>query len=104
MSIVIDDDITDGGITYESYGAEKRTRWSDLQAVYIETTDEGPFFEDVFFVLVTAEGELRIPQGDPSFDALLQRLQKLPGFSNVAVINAMTCVDNERFLCWEKSQ
>jgi hypothetical protein len=100
MSIVIDSD----GIKYESYGVEKRARWSDLQVVYIETTDEGPFLEDVFFVLVTPEGEWKIPQGDPSSDALLQHLQKLPGFDNEAVINAMTCMNNKRFLCWERPQ
>jgi hypothetical protein len=30
------------------------------------------------------------------------RLQNLPGFNNEAVIESMTCVENKRFVCWQK--
>jgi len=33
---------------------------------------------------------------------LLDRLQKLPGFQNEALIKAMESIENARFLCLEK--
>jgi len=32
----------------------------------------------------------------------MQGLQNLPGFNNEAVIESMTCVENKRFVCWQK--
>ena len=32
---------------------------------------------------------------------MLKRLQKLPGFNNNAIISAMSCIENETFICWE---
>jgi hypothetical protein len=29
-------------------------------------------------------------------------LQKLPGFNNLVFIEAMSCVDERDFLCWER--
>ena len=41
-----------------------------------------------------------IPQEWPGFGALLERLRRLPGFDNGAVIGAMGCTDDDRFVCW----
>jgi hypothetical protein len=37
-------------------------------------------------------------------DALLQRLQALPGFDNKAVIEAMGCTQDAAFLCWRRTR
>jgi hypothetical protein len=75
--------------------------WGDLLAVEIRTTNEGPLLEDVFLVLRSAGGDCVIPQAEEVTDDILVRLQKLPGFDNEAVIAAMHCTDNARFVCWE---
>ncbi|MFK8112159.1 MAG: hypothetical protein AB8B91_08140 [Rubripirellula sp.] len=75
--------------------------WTDLKRVLIVTTDEGPFLEDVFFVLDAGEHSFVIPQSDPLSGVLLERLQELPGFDNEAVVQSMGSVSNDRFVCWE---
>jgi len=76
--------------------------WDELRAVMIETTGEGPFACDFFWVLVGDNGGCVVPQEAPGSEALLDRLQKLPGFDNQAVIDASASVENIRFLCWER--
>ena len=83
-------------------GDIERVQWSDLKGVIIKTTDEGPLLPDVFLVLVGSQGGCVIPQGAIGEDKLMDRLQKLPGFDNEAVIAAMTYTGNKEFLCWKK--
>lgn len=76
-------------------------RWETLRAVLIETSDDGPFSEDVWWILIDGDGHCTIPQ-EAGTEALLARLQELPGFDNEAVIAAMMSVENQRFLCWQR--
>ena len=76
--------------------------WDDLQAVILETTDEGPFAPDVYWILVGTRGGCVIPQGAMGENELLSRLQTLDGFNNEAVISAMVSTENQRFLCWQR--
>jgi len=82
-------------------GTTCAVRWETLRAVLIETSDEGPFAEDLWWILIDAGGHCSIPQ-ETGTDALLARLQELPGFDNEAVIAAMGSVENQRFLCWQR--
>jgi hypothetical protein len=84
-------------------GTRGTTRWEDVNRVTIRTTDEGPFVEDVFFVLETTHEVLVVPQPARGCDELLDRLQQLPGFDNEAVIQSMACTDNQEFLCWQRA-
>lgn len=68
----------------------------DLQRVEILTTDQGPFRPDVFWVLHGSETSCVGPQGATGERELLDRLQKLPGFRNEAVIKAMPSTENRR--------
>lgn len=77
--------------------------WDDLQCVEIVNTDEGPFFPDVFWVLHGSESGCVIPQGATGEEQLLERLQKLPGFDNEALIKAMSVTTNKRSLCWRRT-
>ena len=91
------------GVAYTAPdGIARRVAWSDLQGVEIATDDSGPFAEDVFWVLHGPDATLVIPQSAGGSDALLARLQQLPGFDNQAVIAAMSSVSTNRFLCWER--
>jgi hypothetical protein len=89
-------------ITYHRHdGTTCAVRWDTLRAVLIETSDDGPFAEDLWWILIDADGHCTIPQ-EAGTEALLARLQKLPGFDNEAVIAAMSSVENQRFLCWQR--
>ena len=82
-------------------GATRTVRWNDLRAVLIETTDQGPFVEDVWWILIDSAGHCMIPQLAGT-EALLARLQALPNFDNDAVIAAMASVENLIFVCWQR--
>lgn len=91
-------------IVYHRPGREAdRLLWSEVQAVILETNALGPFATDVFWVLVGNHGEVVIPSGIQGEDALLDQLQQLPGFDNEAVIAAMSCTEEARFLCWQRA-
>jgi hypothetical protein len=75
-------------------------RWDDLQCVEILNTDEGPFRPDVFWILHGSKGGCVIPQGATGERQFLERLQKLPGFDNKALIKAMSVTTNNRTICW----
>jgi hypothetical protein len=89
-------------ITFRKFFSTKTFDLSDIQEVQVKTTDQGPFACDVFIVLRTSKGKCTIPQEVPGSFLLLQKLQELPGFSNEAYIDAMSCCENRRFLCWKK--
>jgi hypothetical protein len=84
-------------------GVAERVRWADLRAVLIQTTAAGPAVDDFFWILVgrNAESGCVVPGEAVGCDRLLEKLQKLPGFDNQAVIRASQCVEEQSFLCWE---
>ena len=97
--------ITDESITCtRSDGLVESVPLNELRAVLIETTDEGPWFDDVYWILVGQNGGCVVPSEAQNADALLERLQELPDFNNAVVIEAMTCTENQRFLCWEREK
>lgn len=87
-------------------GSVERVAWDDLQAVIVHTTADGPAMPDVFWILAgtsTSSGCI-IPQGATGDSALLERLQKLPGFDNEAFMSSMSSTDDQKFLCWQRSK
>jgi hypothetical protein len=83
-------------------GKIESVTWNDLKTVAIQTTDSGPFASDVFWLLLGEKTGCAIPQEATGADELMRRLQNLPGFNNEAVIESMTCVENKRFVCWQR--
>ena len=83
-------------------GRVDAVRWSDLLLVGVETTDTGPFVEDVYFYLEGPEYGFHIPQGVESVDELVRRLTGLAGFASEAFAAAMSSTANGRFICWRK--
>lgn len=86
-----------------SDGSAETIKWSDLRAVLIQTTGDGPFVDDLFLLLIGRETGCVVPSKAEGVSLLLERLQKLPGFKNEVVIQAMGSTDNREFLCWIKS-
>lgn len=96
---------TDDGVRrVRADGVEETIHWSELHEIGILTTDEGPWQEDVFFLLTASDGKsgCTVPQSSDGCDQLLARLQQLPGFDNEAVIKAMGSSSNAKFLCWKR--
>lgn len=83
-------------------GRRMEVRWDDLIGVAIETTDQGPAVDDVFFILAGATNTLVCPSEADGAQTLLGRLQKLRTFDNEAVVSAMSCTENRTFICWDK--
>ncbi|WP_216215504.1 hypothetical protein [Amycolatopsis aidingensis] len=85
-------------------GSEESVTWSDLSAVVIRVIPEGPWDEDVFFMLAGSDGAgTAVPSGDPAADALLERLQMLPGFDHDKFVEAMTTDADEAYVVWKAS-
>jgi hypothetical protein len=83
-------------------GVTESVAWDDLRQVEIVTTDRGPLHPDVFWVLHGSKTGCAVPQGATGEPELLERLQRLPGFRNDVVIQAMGSAENRRFVCWQK--
>jgi len=93
----------DAGVTRMlPYGKIEAVRWDDLQEVGIMTTDKGPAQEDVYWMLLGTGGGCAVSGGAEGIKELLERLQQLPGFDNEAVIKAMGCTSNNKFVCWKR--
>lgn len=101
----------ESGITVDEVGVRRRladgsdesVSWDELREVAIRTTPEGPWQEDVFFLLVGAGGGgCAVPAGHPAADDLMSRLQSLPDFDNEAFIEAMTTIEDGLFVVWRR--
>ncbi|NKY86411.1 hypothetical protein [Nocardia veterana] len=81
-------------------GRIEEVTWQELAEVRIITTADGPFADDVFFVLIGARGNGCVVPHSAADNEFLGRLQKLPGFDNAKVIDAMGTVGDRQFLVW----
>ena len=81
-----------------------RLPWRNLVGIAIETSGEGPFGTDVFWVLGTAGENIRIPHQMDGVDDLLTYFQALPGFDDDAVVQAMESQDMGIFICWSRAE
>jgi hypothetical protein len=79
--------------------------WADLIGVEILTTDEGPYNEDLFWLLEGAGGKgVAVSGGLAQESGLLSALQvRLPGFDNDAVIRAAGSIEAARFTAWRRN-
>lgn len=85
-------------------GESQAIAWVAVAVVAIETNDSGPGGADVWWLLEGEEGRVAYPQGATGDEEMLGELpQRFPGFSLEAVIRAMGCTDNARFVCWERA-
>ena len=85
-------------------GTLQRLNWNDLAQVDVITTDEGPWAEDVFFLLLDTSGEsIVVPQCFDGAQALVEQLAKLPTFDDSALRKAMGSTSNQTFVCWRRA-
>lgn len=99
-------------VTFDDEGVTRTRRdglveyvaWDDLLSVDIATTNEGPWVDDVFWLLSAGNHGYVVPSEAEGMGELLLRLQELPGFDDGAVIRAMGCTDNELFAVWRRDR
>ena len=77
---------------------EQRIAMADLGSVSVETNDSGPWGADVWWLLNDMSGKTKVafPQLATGEDAVLERLQLLPGFE----VRGMNSGENAQFICW----
>lgn len=95
--------VDDNGVRRQlADGSEESVAWSELASVVIRVIPEGPWNEDVFLMLASTDGTgTAVPSSDPAADALIERLQALPGFDNDRFIEAMTTDADEAYVVWK---
>jgi hypothetical protein len=88
-------------------GRAESVRFDELRVIIIETNDTGPLGTDVWWILA-GDAENRsgcvVPGGATGEREMLEALQRLPGFDNRALIDAMSSMENRRFLCWKRGE
>jgi len=98
--------IDDAGVEYTYSDCTRRAGWKEISEIRIQTTDEGPFVEDVFIGIHTGSEsapQVIVPHDDAVRGHLLQELQRrLPGLDNGAVLEAMGCCQRRTFVIWRR--
>ncbi len=95
--------VDDAGVTVTGEAGVATVAWTDLAAVSIRTTDTGPFEDDLHWELHRRDGGVvTVGSETEGIGALIERLQRLPGFDNEAVIAASSSTQNAVFPCWAR--
>ena len=98
-------EIGSDGITQVVDNSRVTTRWSDVVEVAIVTTSDGPFAEDVFYVLSISEddGCVVTHEAAERIDLLPELHAQFSGLNDKKVIEAMGCTSDNKFVLWSKS-
>jgi hypothetical protein len=86
-------------------GGVETITWREVDEIQIVTTDNGPGQDDVFWLLLNRDHTCGCAVGHSAegFPALLAELQRLPGFDNAVVVQAMGSATNRRFIVWQRA-
>lgn len=83
---------------------EQQVRWADLVEVRAITTDDGPLSEDLWLMLIgMGKTGCAVPSEIEGFEALRDRVFKLPRFDFEKWIEACGSADKHTFVCWKRS-
>jgi hypothetical protein len=98
--------VDDEGVTREiGDGRHEHVAWAKLVEVTIVTTSEGPFAEDVWFVLHADDGTgCAVGHDQATRSGLVDRLLKLTGFEYEAFTRAMSETNDARFTVWKRDR
>ena len=95
--------VDDAGVTVLGEAGVATVAWTDLAAVSIRTTDAGPFEDDLHWELHRRDGGVvTVGSETEGIGALIEHLQRLPGFDNEAVVAASSSTQNALFPCWAR--
>jgi hypothetical protein len=87
-------------------GQTSEVAWGAIERVVIRTTDLGPFAPDVFWLIDPIEEETIVIPGNATGESemLGAMQQRLPGFRNDQLTEAMTSTSNREFVVWERDR
>lgn len=84
-------------------GQKQSIAWQAVDCVAIETNDSGPWGADVWWLLEGLSDRVAYPQGATGDPEMLEQFPaRFHGFDHAAVVQAMGCTSNARFVCWER--
>ena len=85
-------------------GETQSIAWQRVDCVAVEINDSGPWGADVWWLLESADcRRVAYPQGSTGDSEMLEQFpDRFPGFNHAAVIQAMGCTSNARFVCWQR--
>jgi hypothetical protein len=98
--------IDDWGVTRVAGELREAVAWKDLEWVAIQTTDDGPWREDFFFLLGGQGGKgCAVSNWLATRTGLLAALQeRLPGLDNAQVAVAAGSTENATFTIWRRPE
>jgi hypothetical protein len=96
-------EIDERQITFFQLGQSWSVSLNDLTSVVIETTDDGPFEDDVFWIIRDVFGSVvRIPNMATGNEKLFDAVSALKGVSFDQIANAMGSTSPAVFTIWSK--
>lgn len=97
--------VDDMGVLRVDGDVREQIHWKDVEEIKIITTNEGPYREDVFFVLAGPGGTgCLVPHDAAVRTKLLETLHaRFPGLDDEMVIKAMGSTSNNSFAVWKRS-
>ena len=84
-------------------GDGRKYPWTAVKHIGILTTSDGPWCEDVFFIIKTDLGDICITHAEAQKTRLLEQFKVLPGFNYGQVVSAMASTSEASFACWDRS-
>jgi hypothetical protein len=78
--------------------------WDELDEIAVFTSETGPSGDDIVWVFANPSRSkiILITAACSGFPALLEALQRLPGFDNVTLLEAMSSVTAGCFVVWRR--
>ena len=85
-------------------GRVEEIAWDAIDAIFIRTTSDGPFSDDVFLCLLAADlkSGCVIPQTADGYDSVYDVVSKYEGFDFTKVVEAMGSTSEATFLLWRR--
>jgi hypothetical protein len=86
-----------------SDGRIEAIEWDEIDEIGIVTSDEGPWVDDCHWLFLYRDRSkgCAVSNASEGFKELLERMQRLPGFDNGAVVQAMGSTSNQSFRVWK---
>jgi hypothetical protein len=97
--------VDEAGVLRVDRDIHEQIHWDDVSQIQIVTTDDGPYREDVFFVLLGQDGKGCLVPHDAAVrtDLLAELQRRFQNLDNELVIKAMSCTSNSRFVVWTRN-
>lgn len=80
------------------------TKLDLVKGIAIQTTDSGPLDSDVIWLISTGDSIIKFPMGAQGESKVLNEFQKMDGFDNKQLIDAMGSAENNIFILLDRSK